>query len=63
MSAEIFILPIVKVEREENCEGIVIALSRRDHGRLKRRAAEWGVSESWAASMMLSQALDPRGRK
>lgn len=63
MTAQILILPVVRVERDEDGRDVVVTLSRRDHARLKRRAVEWGLPLEEAASALLSQMLDPKGRR
>lgn len=62
MSAEIIILPHVRVERSEPPAGsvMVLHLHPRDLARLRRRATEWNMTEVETAEALLSQALDPR---
>lgn len=62
MTASIIVLPLVREDRGDGSQTIRLTLSRRDYGRLVRRASEWGISECDAAAAVLSRALDPKGR-
>lgn len=66
MSAQILILPVVRIERDKlltKLSGLLVKLSDRDYARLCKIASQWNVSPDEAASMMLSRELDPRARK
>lgn len=66
MSAEIIILPIIRVERPERSsmeEIVTLHLHPRDMARLRRRADLWNLTVVEAAEMLLSDALDPRSSK
>lgn len=62
MSAEIIILPIIRVERPQRSEEFILPLHLhpRTAARLRNRAREWNLSEAEAAEMLLDEALDPR---
>ena len=60
-SAEVITLPVIRVERyADNGQSVLITLSRRDWGRLTRRADEWGMSQAETAASLISSSLDPR---
>jgi hypothetical protein len=63
MSAEILILPIVRIERDDEAKAVVVKLTRRDYWRLGKLASAWNVPIDEAASMMLSRELGPVRRK
>lgn len=60
MTADIYVLPVIKTEHDSPSEPFIVSLSRADMARLKRRAAQWNLSVVEAAAMLLSDALAPR---
>ncbi len=66
MSAEIIILPVIRLERPgggPSLNALRVTLSNRDVARLRRISSGWEVSLEQAASDILAGALDPKRHK
>lgn len=61
MSADIFILPIVRVDRDTddapNSTVLRVTLKKADFSRLEKLAREWNLTDVEAAEMLLSEAI------
>ena len=63
MSADVLILPVIRVESVDgNAQIIQVMLSRQVFARLTNRAVQLGVRQDEAAAAIIERALDPKRR-
>lgn len=62
MTAEVVILPVLRIERHADGVDIRVRLNTRHHRCVTRLATEWKVSVEEAAAMLLLEGMAARGR-